>query len=341
MNICFIDPPSEAYDNERFFDINNSVLNRDDGLLPYYNLKNDLEKIGYLVTTFDNYLKYNNEDLAGALYISFGRLRSIELLNRIKLRLFAFFLLEPPLVDKKMYNFLPSLTKAFQNVFIHNTSGNCYNLENVDSSKLRKLYWPQPQAEVNDKCWNNTNRYNKIVLINGHHKPKSYAGKELYSERIKWAIELDKTIGVDLYGRGWTKIFARSSFWLVYLLNFKKIKNIYIGPCESKIVTMSQYTFALCFENLRMDGYITEKIFDCFFAGTIPIYWGGSDIEKWIPANCYIDIRKFINPENLALYLKEMPNNEILSFRKNAKNFVESEKNRKYFNIFLSLKEFL
>lgn len=31
-----------------------------------------------------------------------------------------------------------------------------------------------------------------------------------------------------------------------------------------------------CFENVRdLPGYITEKIFDCFFAEYIPIYWGG------------------------------------------------------------------
>lgn len=341
MNICFIDPPSAAYDNEQFFDINNALLNRDNGLLPYYNFKKDLEKAGYIVTTFDHYRNFESQDLSSALYISFGRQRDPELPKGLGLRLFAFFLLEPPLVDKKMYDSLPLLTNYFQNVFIHNTSGDCYNLKNVDIAKLRKLYWPQPQSFVTDKDWEKSNRHRSVVLINSHHKPKSFSGRELYSERIHWAVGLSKFISVDLYGRGWTNLFSRSSMWFVYLKNYFKIKKIYKGPCQSKTETMSQYIFALCFENLKMDGYITEKIFDCFYAGTIPIYWGGADIEKWIPAGCYIDVRKFKNPENLALYLKKISSDEIALYRKNAKRFLASGNSKKHSDIFAYLKPFL
>ncbi len=341
MNICFIDPPSEAYDNDRFFDINNLILNRDNSLVPYYNLKNELKNLGFTVTTFDRYQNFEPQSVVGALYISFGRKRKFDLLKGLKLRLFAFFLLEPPLVDKKMYDSLPSLTKIFQNVFIHNNLGDCYSLKNVDVSKLKKLYWPQPQSFVTEKCWVNTNRFKKIVLINGNHKPKSFPKRELYSQRIKWAIGLNEFISVDLYGRGWSNVLSRSSFWLIYIKNYFKIKQIYKGPCSSKINTMSQYDFALCFENLSMQGYITEKIFDCFYAGTIPIYWGGNDIEKWIPGNCFIDAQKFSRPEELALYLNKISEEEISCFKNNAKNFLESENGKKYANIIISLTQLL
>jgi hypothetical protein len=82
----------------------------------------------------------------------------------------------------------------------------------------------------------------------------------------------------------------------------------------------NQYKFILCFENSYQDGYITEKIFNCFFARTIPIYRGASNVntffneESFINAN-YInkedDIICFINKiknisENKDLYLQHI-----------------------------------
>jgi hypothetical protein len=42
-----------------------------------------------------------------------------------------------------------------------------------------------------------------------------------------------------------------------------------------------------------MDGYITEKIFDCLYAGTIPLYLGAPDILKYVPADVFVDCRKY------------------------------------------------
>ena len=52
-----------------------------------------------------------------------------------------------------------------------------------------------------------------------------------------------------------------------------------------------------------MPGYITEKIFDCFKARSVPIYWGASDIEKYIPKDCFIDFRDFASYEDLLNFL--------------------------------------
>jgi hypothetical protein len=41
---------------------------------------------------------------------------------------------------------------------------------------------------------------------------------------------------------------------------------------DSKKNTLEKYKFSICYENARdIPGYITEKIFDCFFAGCVPI----------------------------------------------------------------------
>ena len=47
----------------------------------------------------------------------------------------------------------------------------------------------------------------------------------------------------------------------------------------SKIEWLKQYKFNICFENASYPGYLTEKIFDAFEAGCIPIYWGDTSLR--------------------------------------------------------------
>ena len=48
---------------------------------------------------------------------------------------------------------------------------------------------------------------------------------------------------------------------------------------KEKISILSHYRFCLCFENTTSEqGYITEKIFSCFAAGCVPIYWGATNV---------------------------------------------------------------
>ena len=64
------------------------------------------------------------------------------------------------------------------------------------------------------------------------------------------------------------------------------------------------------YENIKgLNGYITEKIFDAFVAGNVPIYWGASDINEYIPDNCFIDRRNFINHEQMYKFLINMKEN--------------------------------
>jgi hypothetical protein len=50
----------------------------------------------------------------------------------------------------------------------------------------------------------------------------------------------------------------------------------------------SQYKFVICFENSNTHGYITEKIFNVFLSGAIPIYNGAPDIENYVNKKAFI-----------------------------------------------------
>ncbi|MWV63070.1 alpha-1,3-fucosyltransferase [Helicobacter saguini] len=48
---------------------------------------------------------------------------------------------------------------------------------------------------------------------------------------------------------------------------------------KNKIEWLKDYKFNLCFENSSYPGYLTEKLFDAFAAGCVPIYWGDTSLR--------------------------------------------------------------
>ena len=83
---------------------------------------------------------------------------------------------------------------------------------------------------------------------------------------------------------------------------------------------------------MQMNGYVTEKLFDCFYAGTVPIYLGANDIAQLIPANTYIDFRQFQTILELRNYLYSLSEEDIQQYRVAARVFLQSEQGLKYYN---------
>ena len=201
------------------------------------------------------------------------------------------------------------------------------------------------------------------TLIAGQHF--SSHPLELYSERVKaisW-FEHNYPEDFDLYGIGWDvyrfrgilkylnsfthrafckmgRFFPDKShfralfnymdeFNLVYKLRYgNKIQYpSYKGRVKSKRETYENYKFAICYENARdISGWITEKIFDCFFAGCVPVYWGAPNVTDHIPADTFIDKRNFNSYEELYSYLKNMTDNEYIGYLDAIKKFIKSDK---------------
>jgi hypothetical protein len=185
-------------------------------------------------------------------------------------------------------------------------------------------------------------------MINRNILPALY-WHELYTERMRAIEYFSRTGDIDLYGVGWDgPSFQMGKTWLPGSLQKLKrrlvkqwqrfrpepflisARRVYRGPVESKLETLSQYNFTLCFENVALKGWITEKLFDCFIAGTVPIYWGASDVENYIPRGCFIDMRHFSGYRELRSFLKSLSEIEIQSYRDAARDFLSSPEFRPF-----------
>lgn len=92
--------------------------------------------------------------------------------------------------------------------------------------------------------------------------------------------------GVHLYGAGWDDMRGLPRPWAERLVTNQGVFNH--GRCNNKLAILKEYRFSLCYENIAMPGYITEKIIDCFVAGVVPIYRGAPDIRDYISPDAFI-----------------------------------------------------
>jgi alpha(1,3/1,4) fucosyltransferase len=191
------------------------------------------------------------------------------------------------------------------------------------SFKFPKLIVPQTR-----------NSKKLLTLIAGNKKDRSF--NELYSKRLEAINWFDKNASneFDFYGIGWNyfdfgprlplRIFNR--FHLIRTILAPRFRT-YRGPIVRKNPILRKYQFAICYENVaNVPGYITEKIFDCFLAGCVPIYWGASNVSMHIPKNCYIDKLEFNSYEDLYRHIKGMDDAEYNQYIANINEFIYGEK---------------
>lgn len=208
-----------------------------------------------------------------------------------------------------------------------------WNDDLVDNKKYFKIHLPQYSLGMKT----GVKKFKKkkfLVLINSNKlsfppfRLLSQFGKELYSDRIKALEFFEHNIPNDfsLYGRGWNKPKKYNITEL--FLGYKKYRT-YKGEVEikDKIELLSNFKFCICFENLgQVNGYITEKIFHCFMAKCVPIYWGASNINKYIPRDCFIDFRDFGDYATLLKFLVSMDETRYNRYIKNIEKLLRNRK---------------
>lgn len=209
----------------------------------------------------------------------------------------SLFIWEPPMVLYQ--NFDPERQAQFGRIYTWYD-----NL--IDGKKFFKFFFPQPRLKMIDDTIDFN--YKKFcTVIAGH---KSWEGEGSLYEARKKTIRYFQTFhpdDFDLYGQGWPEEYTS-----------------YRGGVEKKRDCLKHYKFCICYENYHQYGSITEKIFDCFVAGCVPVYWGAKNIEQYIPANCYIKREDFSSHEQLYQYLKSISREQYQEYMDNIRRYLAS-----------------
>ncbi|ORX51817.1 hypothetical protein BCR36DRAFT_582854 [Piromyces finnis] len=79
---------------------------------------------------------------------------------------------------------------------------------------------------------------------------------------------------------------------------------------NTKMNTIRKYKFTLAFENSDDRDYVTEKFFQPLEVGSVPIFFGTSNIADFAPPHSYIDAKDFENAQELAEYLEYLDKND-------------------------------
>jgi hypothetical protein len=171
-------------------------------------------------------------------------------------------------------------------------------------------------------------------LISENKMPPESRENDLYAKRldvIRW-YERNAPEFFNLYGRGWRKpspaystkdkAIRRIGRLRAQLFGYKPFPS-WRGALERKSEVLANAKFSYCFENVRdLPNYITEKIFDCFLSGCVPIYWGANNVQEYIPESCFIDRRSFKNTAEVHDYLLSISAEEYWEYQQNISDFM-------------------
>ncbi|HSX03759.1 MAG TPA: glycosyltransferase family 10 [Rhabdochlamydiaceae bacterium] len=214
------------------------------------------------------------------------------------------FIWEPPTVMANMYK--SSTQKLFSKIYT-------WDDDLVDNQKFFKLYYPVLQPMLENRPSFSEKKLCTLIAS----KKRSKHPKELYSERRKVIDFFEKQDGNDFtfYGTLW---------------NPSEFKHCG-GKVDYKLEVLKNFRFCICYENMRdVKGYVTEKIFDCFAAGVVPVYWGASNITEYVPSECFIDKTKFSSLDELYLFLKNMKEEEYENYIRHIKEYLQSDSAKRF-----------
>ena len=242
----------------------------------------------------------NDQDYDALTYVVVwnkpGACPTKELFKKFPQKKLLLFMWEPPTVIKYTSDHLSHFKRVYT-----------WDDDLVDNKKFFKFYYPElkPMRE------NLPSFEDRKLVTQISSNKKSKHPKELYKEREAVIQFFEDKEGFDFYGYAWEK---------------KGYKN-YRGSVPHKLEALKNYRFNVCYENIYdVKGYITEKIFDSFAAGCVPIYWGASNVTDYIPKNCFIDRRDFKDFAGVYEYIRTMDKATYENYLINIQNFLKSDK---------------
>jgi len=335
----FLDPLTPHFAEDRLF----GEHPYGDYNAPFIHVKEVFEARGIPVHTGD-FLLRGEHVAATNVYFAIGNVRNFRrVARRGDTILSGLFHIEAPIVHPTTYRRTPEASTYFKRVYSF-SSPEALAPFGCGGLSLIKYCIPEPYDAIFEDLSRRRDR--GFLTMITHNKLPTMDWNELYTERLRLLEHFSRSSGIDLYGIGWSQLpfrvgeprarplrtLERAWRFCWERIPFTRnhpyedvIKRVYRGPVASKYETMSRYTFAICYENMILEGWINEKIFDAFLVGTIPIYLGAPDITDYVPADCFIDPRRFATYAELEEFLLSLGEREIEAYRENARAFMASD----------------
>ena len=279
----------------QLFDIGNPYFNRDNCLDVLYRLRDVAAKRGFSLHQADSLDSLDEFEYLVVFDVFPDQIRELQAFPKEKLVL---FLWEP----------ISVIPENFE-LHYHNIFSKIYTWHDdlVDNKRYFKFYYPVFRPMIDEPVDFYLKRFSTLIACNKF----SLHPDELYNARLN-VIDFFEDLRSDdfeLYGRRWPD----------YL-------RVYQGPVDKKVDYLKYYKFSYAYENIKnVPGYVTEKIFDCFQAGAVPIYWGAPNVFEYIPRNCFIHREDFANEADLYAFLKSMSASQYQTYLDNIQNFLKSD----------------
>lgn len=153
------------------------------------------------------------------------------------------WLIEPQTFIKNEYHYVINNIQKFDKIFTHSK----LMLDNCSNS----IFMPYGTTFLSE---NEFKLYKKTKLISMISSNKNFLPGHRF--RLEVVERLGKTSSVDIFGRGFNEI-------------------------ERKCSGLADYCYSIAIENSKYDFWFTEKLIDCFLAGTVPIYYGCPSISNF------------------------------------------------------------
>jgi hypothetical protein len=245
---------------------------------------------------------------------------------------------EPPVIAWQLYYHLDEVSARFPHTFLFEGAR-----ERVaPPTRFHPLFFPQPcpPPRPAGKPWSGRRflvmiSSNKAVphvrdLARWFDRPREVSlrralaglsyrpiARERYRARLRAIEAFAKCDDFDLYGEGWSTRHPA-----VEPAVHAAAQRVYRGTVENKLGLLAGYRFALVYENARFPGYISEKLFDCFYARCVPIYSGAPDVVQYVPPGAFVDVRQFPSFGELERFLRAMTEEDARRYVEAAQTFL-------------------
>jgi len=193
----------------------------------------------------------------------------------------------------------------------------CFDVEDIHildkvQSKI-KCAWMHEPREIGEWCnkrylnlENNLNKFD-YVMVHDQYLLDKYPNKCVFtSDNAIWIQdenirihEKTKLMSLIYSWKNWT-----DGHKLRHLIANQQSEGLDLygdgspHPVKFKEEALADYQFSITIENSRSKYYYTEKLLDCFATGTIPIYWGCTNIED------FFDVKGILQFETLDDLIK-------------------------------------